>query len=445
MDNYNTYGPSPRTDDINVTPHISTHLLLMDEQKTDDITTKTHTPPPTPPTRSSGIFKKMLITMLAIAIGGAFLGLGLGAGYIATRHFMDSRTTPAIEMPQDMQINTIQLESPVVSIDPRTPDFTDVIAQVKDSVVSINVTSAPRQGGGIFGGIPENHGAGSGFFFAQDEEYVFVATNHHVIAGAATITVSIDDDTRIPARIIGSAPDYDLAVLAVTKVDLEEKGVPFVLATLGCSDTMRMGDSVVAIGNAMGAGQTVTKGIISAVDMQITVHDPSTNAVLTLDVMQTDAAVNQGNSGGPLINQYGEVVGIVTAKLFGHGIEGMGYVLPVSNIEHMLADMQETGSIRIPFMGIQHYDVDEALRDMFNLPSVGVLIRSVSEGAPAYIAGLMERDIIVRFDGEVVYGQQQFIDLLLARRPGDTVTIGVYRNNEYMEVELTLGSATPAM
>ena len=441
MDYYKADNTSPRAGASNATTHINTHLPLMDEQKTDDIITKT--PPPTPPQKNNGVFKKMLISMLAIAIGGAFLGLGMGAGYIATRHFLDSRTAPVVEMPHNMQVSTIQLESPVISIDPRTPDFTDVIALVKDSVVSINVTSA-RQGGGIFS-IPENHGAGSGFFFAQDDDYVFVATNHHVIAGADTITVSIDDDTRIPARVIGSAPDYDLAVLAVSKADLEEKDVQFILATLGCSDSMRMGDSVVAIGNAMGAGQTVTKGIISAVDLQITVQDPSTNTTLTLDVMQTDAAVNQGNSGGPLINQYGEVVGIVTAKLFGHGIEGMGYVLPVSNIEHMLADMQEFGSMRIPFMGIQHHDVDEAVRDMFNLPSTGVLVRSVSEGTPAYEAGLIAHDLIVYFSGEVIYGQAQFIELLLEHRPGDTVTVGVYRNNEYMEVELTLGSITPSM
>jgi len=387
------------------------------------------------PRRKRGFFRKLLISMLAIAVGGTFLGLGISTGYVVMRHFMD--TPAAVEMEQAPDFNTIAHEPTIIAIDPQTPDFTDVIAQVKDSVVSINVTAAQR--GGIMPSS-EHHGAGSGFIFAQDDEYVFIATNHHVIANTTSVTISLDDNERVPARVIGSEQDFDLAVLAVSKEDLEEKGVPFTIAVLGCSDTMRMGDSVVAIGNAMGAGQTVTKGIISAVNLQITVHDQNTNSSLTLDVLQTDAAVNQGNSGGPLINQNGDVIGIVTAKLFGHGIEGMGYVLPINDIRDLLIELKTLGSERRAWLGISHYEVTEEIRSMFNLPATGVLIREVFEDSPAYAAGFIEWDLIVRFDDYVVANQPDFVIAITGRRPGDEVVIGLYRNNEFMELTVVLGS-----
>ncbi|MCL2528535.1 MAG: trypsin-like peptidase domain-containing protein [Defluviitaleaceae bacterium] len=385
--------------------------------------------------KKSGVFRKLLVTMLAIAIGGAFLGLGISAGYIAMQHFMQTASTE--EIYESPGFNTLHHEPRVIPIDTATPDFTDIIAEVKDSVVSIMVTAARRNN---IMAPQEHHGAGSGFIFAQDDEHVFVATNHHVIADTSSVTISLDDNERVPARVIGIQPDYDLAVLAVCIEALAEKGVPFTIAEFGCSDSMRMGDSVVAIGNAMGAGQTVTKGIISARDLQINVRDQNANTTLTLDVLQTDAAVNQGNSGGPLINQNGEVIGIVTAKLFGHGIEGMGYVLPINDVRGMLEEMMIHGSERRAWLGIHSYEVDEDVRDMFNLPAMGMLIRIVTEGSPAYVAGLMEWDLLVRFDGHPITSREDLSVAMAERRPGDESVVGVYRNGVYLEFYVVLGS-----
>ena len=389
------------------------------------------------PKKIVGFFRKLAVTILAIAVGGAFLGMGIGAGYVVMQHLLPENHT-LIPASQGPGVNSVAHEPVWVTIDPQTPDFSNVISQVKDSVVSINVTAIMQRGG--FMPPAERPGAGSGFIFAQDDEYVFVATNNHVIAYATLVTISLDDNEKVNATVIGRDMESDLAVLAVSREALAEKGVPYVVAPLGCSDSMRVTDPVIAIGNAMGAGQTVTKGIISAVDLQITVQDPHTRTQLNLDVLHTDAAVNQGNSGGPLVNQNGEVIGIVTAKLFGHGIEGMGYVLPINNARTILEELKVLGSERHPWLGLGTAVINEAARDLFNLPSTGMMVQSVVEDSPAYHAGIMERDIIVRFGEWPVSNLAEYAAAIAESRPGDEVIIGLYRNGVYMELPLVLGS-----
>ena len=395
-------------------------------------------PAPAPmymPPKKNNFARTLLLIIVAVAIGGTFLGLGLGAGYGAMQHFLPE--TPVVETQAPAGFHSVSLAPVAITIDPHIPDFTDVIAMVKDSVVSINVTATVSRG---FLPPMEQPGAGSGFIFAEDEDYVFIATNNHVVANANAITISLDDNERVDARIIGTDPESDLAVLAASKADLEEKGAPFTVVQLGCSDSIRMGDSVVAIGNAMGAGQTATKGIVSAVNLQITVNDPNSRIPLTLDVLQTDAAVNQGNSGGPLINQHGEVVGIVTAKLFGHGIEGMGYVLPINDINDLLHRLKEQGSTRHAFIGLMTNMITEDIRSQFNLPAVGMLVREVVPDGPAYAAGIIEWDLIVQFNGKSITNLDEYREALFASRPGDEVVIGIYRNRQFMEITVVLGS-----
>jgi len=402
-----------------------------------------HEPNPiyTQPEKKNNFPRIMLVVMLAVAIGGTFLGLGLGAGYVTMRHFLPEAPTISSESAlAGPGFHSVSIEPVTITIDPHIPDFTDVIATVKDAVVSINVSATVSRGG--FFPPTEQPGSGSGFIFAQDEDYVFIATNNHVIANATTITISLDDNERVYARTIGTDVESDLAVLAVAKADLEEKGVPFTIVGLGCSDSMRMGDTVVAIGNAMGAGQTATKGIVSAVNLQITVNDPSSPIPLTLDVLQTDAAVNQGNSGGPLINQYGDVVGIVTAKLFGHGIEGMGYVLPINDIRELLLMLKEEGSTRHAFIGLITTPINEQIRSQFNLPALGMLVREggVTPDGPAYHAGIMDWDLIVQFNHQTITNFEEYREALFASRPGDEIILGVYRNRVFIEIPVVLGS-----
>ncbi|MCL2215642.1 MAG: trypsin-like peptidase domain-containing protein [Defluviitaleaceae bacterium] len=380
--------------------------------------------------------RKIWLFLIAICLGGVTLGLGLGAGYAFMRHFTPEPEVVTIEVDRTASVTTVHVNPLAIPIDPNEPSFVDVIPLVKDSVVSINVTAAMGRGFGR----GEAPGAGSGFIFAEDGDYVFIATNNHVIENATSVTISLDDNENVPAVPIGWHRDSDLAVLAVSKAALEAKGVPFTVAVFGDSDIMRMGDPVVAIGNAMGEGQTVTRGIISALNLNINIDDPHTRYRLNLDVMQTDAAVNRGNSGGPLVNRHGEVIGIVTAKLLGADIEGMGYALPINNVVPVLLELKENGSARQPFIGIRHEEMSEARAASFNLPAPGILIRAVFPDSPAEAAGLQVNDLIVSFGGIRIAGFDDFVAALALSRPGNEVVFGVYRGRERLDITVTLGS-----
>ena len=384
----------------------------------------------------SGKKKRKWLIVLAVFLGTATLGLGVGAGHTVARYFLPESVINfgTVEV---QNITTVRVNPLVVPINPQDPNFVDVIPLVKDAVVSIQVTSAVAR---PFGGRQELPGAGSGFIFAEDEDYVYIATNNHVIENTNTIRISLDDNESIPARVIGSDEESDLAVLAANRAELLEKGIPFTIAAFGNSDLMRMGDAVIAIGNAMGEGQIVTKGIVSAININIDVPDQG-RRILNLNVMQTDAAVNRGNSGGPLINLNGEVIGIVTAKLLGADIEGMGYALPSNNIYGLIMDLKEVGSIRAPFVGIDFYEFNERVSRSFNMPSPGILVTDVLAGSPAETAGILVGDFIVAFNEYEIRSAEDYYDSLNASRAGEEIILSFFRDGERMEISVVLGSA----
>lgn len=375
--------------------------------------------------------KKFFTIILAVCLGGITLGLGLSTGNSVVSRFAnnDADNAPA----QDANITTVRVNPLVVPLDTQEPCFVEIIPKAKSAVVSINVT-APA----VRHGRSEIPGSGSGFIFAHDDDYVFVATNNHVVENTTTIAISLDDDAQIPARIVGYDRFSDVAVIAALRMDVEAAG-EYSLAILGDSDVLRMGDSVIAIGNAMGEGQTVTRGIISALALNIEV--PDGHRRMNLDVLQTDAAVNRGNSGGPLVNASGEVVGIVTAKLHGADIEGMGYALPISDVRHILEDILEVGAVRRTFLGVLHpEEVSEFMRDLFNLPATGILVREVIENSPAEEAGVQRLDLITHINDRRITSMLDFQDALNAARPGEEVTLGIYREGVRMEIRVVLGS-----
>jgi len=383
---------------------------------------------------TTGRPRKIWIILIAMVLGGIALGVGLSVGNAVVSHFLPTTWVNVPEV-SDVGVTTVRVNPLVVPIDAADPSFVDVIPLVKDAVVSISVTTEVH---GIMPGRVEP-GAGSGFIFGEDEEFVFIATNNHVVYDATSITVSLDDNENVPARFIQGDRQADLAVLSVRKADLEEKGVPFTIATFGDSDAMRMGDMVVAIGNAMGEGQTVTMGIISALNLNIEVNDPMRRTRLNLDVLQTDAAVNRGNSGGPLVNRNGEVIGIVTAKLLGDDIEGMGYALPSNNVYTTLMWIMNHAANQ-PFIGIVHQSLNEDQAARFNLPSSGFLITEVIRDSPAVEAGIQPWDFLVTFDGRRVSTADELRAAMLNRRPGDDVVLGIIRGGEHIYVPLTLGT-----
>ena len=390
-----------------------------------------------PPSHHPGnFFRYFLLSILAICLGGATLIAGAGAGAtLARRLYPEEIPLPAQARPHNgLSFGPSPTIFPIVCSE---VDFTNAIEAVRSAVVSITI-SAEVSGSRV---VPQMvHGSGSGFIFDVDDQFAFIATNHHVVENASRVMISLDDDVFLPARPIGNNPENDLAVLTVPLSSLEEMNVNFSVAALGSSNNLRMGDSVVAMGNALGEGQRTTQGIVSALDLFINIPNPSTGNPLELHVFQTDAAVNRGNSGGPLVNEAGEVVGIITAKFMGTHIEGMGYALPIDHVRSLLESMREVGSVIIPFMGINHIPINEATREQFNLPHTGQLVQHVTLNTPAHDADLRRGDLIIYFGGIRTYNFEIFREALMAHSVGETVVLGIYRGDTFMELEITLGT-----
>ena len=385
-------------------------------------------------------FKRVVVIAIIIGIlGGGSLGLGFGLGYsIGGSRVSANQETPfeAVDIEYDAEepdtsFLFAEQEVELVPLDIRVSDITTVVQTVTGSVVSINLEVASHD---RFFRQVYSPGSGSGIFFAEDENFVYIATNYHVVYNAARILISLDDEYEVEAAFIGGDRDADLALISVPVEALY--GKEYKIAVFGDSDAMLVGDEVVAIGNPMGHGQTATRGIISALNRQITVDGR------TLNVLQTDAAINPGNSGGALANIRGEVIGINTAKAISSLIEGMGYAIPSNDALVILNMILEDGTTSRPHLGIEPRHIDERAREMFALPSVGVMVRSVLPNTAAYAAGLQEFDLIVRFNDMPIRDIPDLAEALAQSAVGDRVVLHLYRNGIYpMDVELVLGDA----
>ena len=291
----------------------------------------------------------------------------------------------------------------------------------------------------------ENSGAGSGIIVAKTEKELIIATNNHVVEGTSELTVCLNDNEEqiYSAYIKGTDPSNDLAVVGVKIADIPKNVLDsLAVAVLGNSDECAIGEQVVAIGNALGYGQSLTSGYISALDRVVTVDN------VTYTLIQTDAAINPGNSGGALFNMYGEVIGINSVKFASSNVEGMGFAIPISKAMSILNNLAEREPRELVdeedqgFLGITGSDVTASSASSYNMP-VGVHVRSVEEGSGSEKAGMLAGDIITAFDGLPVSGMTQLKSNLQYYRKGETVKITVKRltNGNYEEVilDVTLG------
>ncbi len=350
---------------------------------------------------------------LSFGILGILLGAALvyGLFYYMSPDHLAQQPVGVIKSPQD--------ETPVTAFNPDNT-LADVVEQVMPAVVGVNkhiyVTRSGEQ-------RLEEVESGSGVIVTSDG---YIVTNQHVVENADKISVLIPDMGHYDAELIGMDALTDLALLKI-----EENGLTAMV--LGDSGALRVGESVVAIGNPLGYfQQTVTAGIISALGRQVRV--PYSEYAYTF--IQTDALVNPGNSGGPLVNLRGEIIGINTAKISLAGVEGIGLAIPSNTVKRVIDDLWDHGRVIRPHLGVV---IDDWLDYSGGLPDKGVFIVDIAPDSAAARAGLLPGDIIVAIDGHDVLYLAQLFDRLFSYYPGDTVTITYFREGEQYEVSVTLG------
>lgn len=314
-----------------------------------------------------------------------------------------------------------------------------VVNEVMPSVVSITSTI---QSSNYYGfGTQESEGAGSGFIVAKTKDNLMIATNNHVVSDATSLTIGFADDTTAKATVVGTDSSADLAVISVKIKDIKDSTASKIkVATLGSSDDLKVGEEVVAIGNALGYGQSVTTGVVSAKNREVSLTDG------TMNLLQTDAAINPGNSGGVLINMDGQVVGINNAKLEDTSVEGMGYAIPITTAKTILTDLMNASSVSTKdaaFLGVVGRDINESYSSALGIPS-GIYVSQVVSGSPAEKAGISAGDVITKFEGNNVSTMSGLKEKLALKKANTKVKITFKRANQsgtYEEktVTVTLG------
>lgn len=338
-------------------------------------------------------------------------------------------------------------------------DVSDIVENCMPSVVSI--TNVGTQEFQTFFGTyeQESQSSGSGIIIGKNDTELLIVTNNHVVSGAKEISVyfnsdgeEADDDNVIAAKVKGTEPNKDLAVIAVQLTDIPNETMSSIkIATIGDSSSMQVGEPVVAIGNAYGYGLSVTSGIVSALNREVSVE--ADGQTITNKLIQTDAAINPGNSGGALLNSRGELIGINSVKFISEDVEGMGYAIPISDVESIIGELMnkvtrdKVEEIDKGYLGITGVDVTEEASQSYNMPK-GAYVSTVVEGAAAEKAGIRQGDIITKLDGTSVSGYDQLKDALSYYSAGETVPITIQRmeGSEYVEktFDITLSTNVQA-
>ena len=348
-------------------------------------------------------------------------------------------------------------------------DVSEIASEALPSIVSITTKSVQEVQNyfgmyGMYGYAPQQQeqeveGSGSGIIVGKNDDELLIATNYHVVEGADTLSVAFTDGNAVEASVKGFDEERDLAVVSVSLDDVKDDTMDAIsIAKIGSSDDLKVGEQVIAIGNALGYGQSVTTGIVSAKNRRMdsdnnTVTDGSDDSSDGVNLIQTDAAINPGNSGGALLNMEGEVVGINSAKLASTEVEGMGYAIAISDVTDILQNlMNETSRDKLDdsehgVLGIEGSSVSSEAVQMYGIPA-GVFVKKVTEGGAADKAGLKENSVITEFNGKTVSSINQLIEYLSYYEPDEEVelTVQVPHGTSYKEetVKVTLDENTDA-
>lgn len=411
-----------------IEPAISEAPKVPTEQNTPAREYVPHYSAPTPPRNSRPVKTKKGWTtarVIALCLVCAILGGCISGGVFAL--ISSGRNQAAVDTSGSSTIlesdRTTSVELQQVTAGNKMT-VAEIYAEYSGSVVCIEVSTA--SGGS---------GAGTGFVITSDG---YIATCHHVIDGAAEIAVIFPDNTSYPAALVGSDADNDIAVLKIEAAGLKS-------VVLGNSDLLNVGDTVTTIGNALGTlSNTTTTGIVSALDRAITMSDGT-----VMNVLQTNCTVNSGNSGGPLFNEYGEVIGIVNAKYSSSGysstasVEGIGFAIPYADVEKKITDLMEFGYVTgKPALGITVSTVSPLEAQRFNMV-VGAYVNAVTAGSCAETAGLLAGDIITGVDGVDLTTYEELVNAKNKRLAGDEMTFTVWRNGETITITVILDEQKP--
>ncbi len=358
---------------------------------------------------------KKTFVLSVIVIGLLFIGLTYGAGYFTAQKFISS-TPLYIESSTDLSVSPIAYTGNEKS----TPE---IVKMVGASVVGITTEVQYRD---FFNNIQVDEGMGSGVIFKVDDEYIYIMTNNHVIDGSTGLMVEFSEAQVADAEIVGNDERTDLAIIKVAKSDISIENISSIKpVVLGDSEKIQVGEKAIAIGNPLGYKNTVTVGVISAMGREV-----SKNA---LSMIQTDAAINPGNSGGALVNSRGEVIGINSVKIGGSNVEGMGFAIPINEVKPILTELIEKGYISRPFMGIYGQTVSSELSEIYGLP-VGVYIAEIEPKGPAYKAGLVKGDVIIKIDDEKIFSWEELINCINSHKVGDKLEVTVVKEGPKKKV-----------
>lgn len=397
------------------------------------------------PKKKHSFLKAIGFTAVALLFG-VLVGAGVhGYNYLTrpddTALVEEDTATNVIDIVEKDGSGGISTLPAKLSKDEVVTDVSDIVENVMPSIVAINSSGVYTDYD--YWGRKYNQpieGSGSGIIIGQNGSEILIVTNNHVIDGSNRVEIVFSDDTTADAVVKGAEAKSDLAVLAVELDDLTEETRDIIkVATLGNSDEVKPGQMAIAIGNALGYGQSVTVGYISAVDREVNIES------VNMNLIQTDAAINPGNSGGALLNLNGEVIGINSVKYASEAVEGMGYAIPITSALPMINELinrEEVKAGEQGFLGLyidSAIDVNELYAERFNMP-IGIYVNDVVSNSPAEKAGLKQGHIITAIDNQKVETIEELLDFLSYRKAGDEIklVISELENGAYIEKNLVI-------
>lgn len=382
--------------------------------------------------------KKNKGAILVASIAGIFVLCAVITGSVYTGYtlsrIMDRGQTGQVAV-TDTKTENVDLSNRADTVNVVKSPLTapEIVKKVAPSVVAINTKVQVSRGY-----LPSyGEAEGSGFFYGETADEYYIATNNHVIDNAQQISVTLkgqyfEEGESFPATVKGRDPITDLAILVVKKSDVSEKAANYIkVADIGSSDDLVVGEFALAIGNPLGLGETVTGGMISAINREVTT-DTGAHTVI-----QTDAAINPGNSGGALVNGAGQIVGINTLKIGSNSVEGIGFAIPIDTAKPILDDIIKNGDVKRPFVGISGQDVTGDLSKLYGLP-IGVFIVEVTPGSPADLAGIQQQDVVVGINDSFITNMNDLKEIIQNKKVGDKVQVNLIRQGKRFSVDLVL-------